>query len=68
MCQQGFSILAAKAAIATGSDDEHLRSITSKLAQIVTDYKQAAKHARKMKPAAAPKAKGKAKAKAEPAP
>ena len=50
----------AKAEIAKGSEDDALRNATSALATHITDYKKAAKHARKMKPNAKPKAKAKA--------
>ena len=50
-----------QAQIADGSPDDLLRQTTSQLASVVADYKQAAKHARKLSK------NNKAKAKAAPA-
>ena len=36
-----------------GADDETLRMKVSQLATVISDYKQAARHAKKMKPKAA---------------
>ena len=54
-----------QALVAAGSTDEELQGSTAKLAEVISDYKEAAKHAKRhvAKPATS-KAKAKPKAKA----
>ena len=54
-----------QAMVANGSEDEMLQKSTAKLAEVISDYKEAAKHAKRHVAKPASKAKSKAKAKAQ---
>ena len=54
-----------QALVADGSNDEVLQTATAKLAEVISDYKEAAKHAKRHVAKPATKAKAKAKAQAK---